>query len=160
MNDSLELLKRFEEITRARYSVGEAIQQDVLRSQVEISILDQRLTSMQQERATAAAEINRLLNRPVDAPLSAPVELTSTSLVMPPETAQAEYLIQAPQIRSGEAMVERERKGLDLAKKQYRPDFMTSVEYANNPELSGHVGNRVRLAYPDLLQKQTSFRSS
>ena len=133
LNDSLGLLKHFEEIAQARYSVGEAIQQDVLRSQVEISILDQRITTMQQEKATAAAEINRLLNRPVDAPLPDPVEITATSFVAPFETVQAEFVAKAPQIRSGEAMVEREQKGLDLAKKQYRPDFMTSVEYANSP---------------------------
>lgn len=46
LNDSLKLLKHFEEIARARYGVGEGIQQDVLRSQLEISIMDQRITSM------------------------------------------------------------------------------------------------------------------
>ena len=133
LNDSLGLLKNFEEIARARYSVGEAIQQDVLRAQVEISILEQRTTSMQQEKATAAAEINRLLNRPVDAPLPDPDEVAPTEIVVPVETLQADLAAAAPQIRSGQAMVEREQRGLDLAKKQYRPDFMTSVEYANSP---------------------------
>jgi cobalt-zinc-cadmium efflux system outer membrane protein len=133
LNDSLGLLKNFEEIARARYSVGDAIQQDVLRAQVEISIQEQRITSMQQEKATAAAEINRLLNRPIDAPLPDPAELTPTKIVEPMETLQADLASAAPQIRSGQAMVEREQKGLDLAKKQYRPDFMTSVEYANSP---------------------------
>ena len=133
LNESLDLLKRFEEIARSRYSVGEGIQQDVLRSQVEISILQQRLTSMEQERATAAAEINQLINRSVDAPLPAPVELTPTNYVKPLETLQAELAAQAPQIRSGEAMVAKEQKGLELAKKQYRPDFMSTVEYAGIP---------------------------
>ncbi len=131
--DSLELLKHFEEISRARYSVGEGIQQDVLRAQVEISILEQRITSMRQEKATAAAEINRLLNRPVDGPLPNPAEVTPTASVSAIETLQAELAALAPQIRSGEAMVAREQRGLDLAKKQYRPDFMTSVEYGNSP---------------------------
>src|SRR3990172_3529593 len=62
LRESLDLLKRFEQIAESRYSVGEAIQQDVLRAQVEISILSQRITSLEQERASSAAEINRLLN--------------------------------------------------------------------------------------------------
>ncbi|MCI0412729.1 TolC family protein [bacterium] len=133
LNDSLKLLKHFEEIARARYGVGEGIQQDVLRSQLEISIMDQRITSMQQERATAAAEINRLLNRPVDSPLPNPAEVTQTKFVLPAETLESEFITDAPQIRSGEAMVSREQKNLELAKKQFRPDFMTSVEYATSP---------------------------
>ena len=133
LDESMDLLKRFEEIARSRYSVGEAIQQDVIRAQVEISILEQRLTSIQQEKATAATEINRLLNRRVDALLPDPKEVTATPFVVPVETVQADFLAQAPKIRSGQAMVAREQKGLELAKKQYRPDFMTSVEYANSP---------------------------
>ncbi|MCI0606500.1 TolC family protein [bacterium] len=133
LNDSLKLLKHFEEIARARYGVGEGIQQDVLRSQLEISIMDQRITSMQQERATAAAEINRLINRPVDSPLPNPAEVTQTKFVLPAETLESEFITDAPQIRSGEAMVSREQKNLELAKKQFRPDFMTSVEYATSP---------------------------
>ncbi len=146
LNESLGLLKTFEEIARARYSVGDGIQQDVLRAQVEISIQEQRITSMQQEKATAAAEINRLLNRPVDVPLPDPVEVTPTKLVVPAEILQADLAAVSPQIRSGQAMVEREQKGLDLARKQYRPDFMTSVEYANSPN------------FPDMWELQFGLR--
>jgi outer membrane protein TolC len=133
LRESLGLLKHFEEIARARYEVGDAIQQDVLRAQVEISILEQRITSMEQERASAAAEINRLLNRQVDAPLPKPAEVSRTDSLEPLEKLQLDYAAAAPQIRSGNAMVEREQRGLDLAKKQVRPDFMSSVEYANSP---------------------------
>jgi outer membrane protein, heavy metal efflux system len=133
LNDSLKLLKHFEEIARARYGVGEGIQQDVLRSQLEISIMEQRITSMQQERATAVAEINRLLNRHIDSPLPNPAEVTQTKFVLPLETLELEFITKAPQIRSGEAMVAREQRNMELAKKQFRPDFMTSVEYANSP---------------------------
>jgi outer membrane protein TolC len=133
LTDSLNLLRRFEEIANSRYSVGAAIQQDVLRSQVEISILNQRITSKEQERATAVAEINRLINRSMDAPLPPPAEITKTSFVKPLESVQAEFAALSPQIRSSEAMVAKEEKGVALSKKQYRPDFVTSVEYDNSP---------------------------
>lgn len=133
LKEGLGLLKHFEEIARARYEVGDAIQQDVLRAQVEISILEQRITSMEQERASAAAEINRLLNRRVDASLPKPAEVSQTDSLEPLEKLQSDYAGAAPQIRSENAMVDRELRGLDLAKKQTRPDFMSSVEYANSP---------------------------
>ncbi len=88
---------------------------------------------MQQERATATAEINRLLSRPVDSPLPAPDQVTKTQFGFPVEAFEAEILSFAPQLRSAEIMLTREQRNLELAKKQFRPDFMTSVEYANSP---------------------------
>ena len=85
-------------------------------SQVEISVLEQRITSMQQARATAAAEINRLLNRPVEGPLPNPAEVTPTAFVAPIETLQADLAATAPQIRSGEAMVAREQRKVEEIK--------------------------------------------
>jgi cobalt-zinc-cadmium efflux system outer membrane protein len=146
LGDSLGLLKHFEEIARARYSVGESIQQDVLRAQVELSILEQRITSLEQERATAIAAINRLLNRNVAAELPRPADVTLTSLVAPFDALMTQYALDAPEVRSAEAMVQRERQALDLAKKQYRPDFMTSAEYANSPD------------FPDMWEIQFGLR--
>jgi cobalt-zinc-cadmium efflux system outer membrane protein len=145
LNDSLGLLRRFEEIANARYGVGQAIQQDVLRSQVEISILNQRITSLQQERATSAAEINRLLNRSIDAPLPAPAGIETTH-IKKSAAIEAEFIARAPQIRSSVAMVSRQQKAFDLAKKQYRPDFMTSIEYSNSPN------------FPDMWEIQLGLR--
>ncbi len=133
LNDSRDLLKRFESIAEARYSVGSAIQQDVLRSQVEISIVDQRLTRMQQEKASAVARINQLLNRPIDSTLPDPADAQPSQLGLSLENLQSEYLAKAPQIESARAMLDREKLSLELAKKQYRPDFMSSVEYSNSP---------------------------
>ena len=155
--DSMDLLKRFEEIARARYSVGEGIQQDVLRSQVEISIQEQRITSMKRERDSAAAEINQLLNRPVDAPLPDPAEITQTDFVVPVETLRTLATAQASQILSGQAMVEREERGLALAKKQYRPDFMTSVEYSNAPNFPDMWEIKLGLRIPIFYKRKQSY---
>ena len=170
LNSSLELLRRFEEIARSRYSVGEGIQQDVLRAQVEISILQQRITSIEREKATAAAQINRLLNRSIDASLPDPAEITASNC-----SVNSIDALQSPRSHSSQAMVLREQFGLDLAKKQYRPDFVGSVEYANSPNFPDmwefHIGlripvfykskqqNGVREASENLRRAQNEFRS-
>jgi len=48
-----DLLTKLSQIAEARYRVGKGIQQDVLRSQVEISLLLQRITVLQQQRDTS-----------------------------------------------------------------------------------------------------------
>jgi len=47
-----DLLEKFASIAEARYRVGKAIQQDVIRSQVELSVLQQKLTMLEQQRDT------------------------------------------------------------------------------------------------------------
>ena len=55
-----DLLTKLSQIAEARYRVGKGVQQDVLRSQVEISLLLQRLTVLQQQRTTSQARLNTL----------------------------------------------------------------------------------------------------
>ena len=75
-----ELLETFEKTAQARYEVGEGIQQDVLKAQVEISRLMERLTIKEQEREETTARINRLINRPPSSPLPAPSGLEKSML--------------------------------------------------------------------------------
>jgi cobalt-zinc-cadmium efflux system outer membrane protein len=55
-----ELLTKLSRIAEVRYRVGKGIQPDVLRSQVEISLMLQKLTTLKQMRATAQARLNTL----------------------------------------------------------------------------------------------------
>jgi cobalt-zinc-cadmium efflux system outer membrane protein len=73
------LLQDFEQTANARYSVGQAAQQDVLRAQTEISRLLARLATLEQRRQSLHADINRLLNRLPNDPLSAPEDKSSGS---------------------------------------------------------------------------------
>src|ERR1700736_6116222 len=59
-----DLLTRFEEIARNRYTVGKALQQDVLKAQLEVSTLEQQLAMLDEKRQRAEAEIASLLAVP------------------------------------------------------------------------------------------------
>src|SRR5207248_10164695 len=59
-----DLLGRFEEIARNRYSVGKGLQQDVLKAQLEVSTLEQQLAMLDEKRQRAEAEIASLLAVP------------------------------------------------------------------------------------------------
>src|SRR5206468_6281513 len=64
-----DLLTKLSQIAEARYRVGKGMQADVLRSQVEISMLLQKLTTLEQQRATAQARLNTFLARDPEAQL-------------------------------------------------------------------------------------------
>src|SRR6266849_4283263 len=59
-----DLLSRFEEIARNRYTVGKGLQQDVLKAQLEVSTLEQQLAMLDEKRLRAEAEIASLLASP------------------------------------------------------------------------------------------------
>src|SRR5260221_4453486 len=60
-----DLLSRFEEIARNRYTVGKGLQQDVLKAQLEVSTLQQQVEMLAEKRQRAEAEIATLLAVPV-----------------------------------------------------------------------------------------------
>ena len=69
------LMADLEQIARARYGSGLAPQQDVIKSQTELTSLRTDLVMLASERRQAAARLNGVMARPADAPLAEPREL-------------------------------------------------------------------------------------
>lgn len=132
-----DLLDRFARTAEARYSVGQATQADVLRAQTEITILLERLASLEQQRTSLRATINSLLNRPRDAALGSPVVPPRRPLPATFEQIVDTALRMSPDLRAAERAVDRDVSNLDLAHKQYYPDFTLGTGYANRGGLDG-----------------------
>src|SRR6266550_3921267 len=99
-----DLLSRFEEIARNRYSVGKGLQPDVLKAQFEVSSLEQQLAMLDEKRQRAEAEIASLLALP-NVALSAPGEIRASSFSMSLDDllkASAE----SPRVRAEQKMVD------------------------------------------------------
>src|SRR5438093_333233 len=97
-----DLLSRFEEIARNRYTVGKGLQQDVLKAQLEVSSLEQQLTMLNEKRQRAEAEIASLLAIPAVV-MRAPGEIQASSFSM-----SLDELLQAtadsPRVRAEQKM--------------------------------------------------------
>lgn len=119
-------LEQFRGIAEARFSVGRASQQDVLRAQLELSILLARLESLDRDRTILRADINRLLYRPPDTPV--PV---SDLVVQPPadpvEALRGQAEERFPALKRDEQQINRGQQALALARKEQLPDFGVSV---------------------------------
>jgi outer membrane protein TolC len=133
-------LVQLAEISEARYRVGKAMQQDVLRARLEISMLLQRTAALQQQRLTSAARLNTLMGRPAGTTLPAAAALPSPTVLPAIETlssiAEANDLMLAREVRMGE----RESAALALSRKSGVPDLSVGYMYEQRtglPDMNG-----------------------
>ncbi|MBU0622359.1 MAG: TolC family protein [Gammaproteobacteria bacterium] len=126
---TLTLLDDLEQIAQTRYANGLGQQQDVIRVQVEKTMLKSELIALQNESHHTHARLNALLSRPVNAALAEPAQQRA----MPPpakldEAAlQQRLLTQNPQLRIAEAGIQSSAKSRDLAHANRYPGVTLGV---------------------------------
>ena len=130
-----DLLERLEKIAEAQYRVGKGIQQDVLRAQVEITAVAQRLEVLRQQEKTAEVRINTLLFRDPEKPLAVTAEFKKAAFPYTIDELYEAALKNGPELNREEQMISRNQYALRLANKEYYPDF--SVGFAWQQRTSG-----------------------
>ncbi len=124
---NLKILDQFEKTAEARYKVGKGIQQDIFRAQVALSREIERLTTLEQEKESLHADINRILNRPPAAPLGTPEDLQLTPLSYTLGQLNEHAKKNSPVIKAQIKGIERGESEVDLARREYYPDFFVGV---------------------------------
>ena len=152
------LLMQFEKTAKARYSVGQAAQQDVFRAQVEISRVLDRLAVLDQQKESLHAAINRLVNRPPSGPLGTPEEIHTTILTIPLQELSQRADDFSPALLATAKSIDRSERSVSLAKRQYYPDFDVTALGLRNDRTNDNgyqvmVGIKIPLFY-DTKQKQ------
>jgi outer membrane protein, heavy metal efflux system len=143
-----ELLEKLSQISESRYRVGKGIQQDILRSQVEVSLLMQRLTVLEQQRKTAQARLNAFLARDADAalPPAAKLQQAALSLSLPELYRLARE--NDTGLQREKQMVQRNQLAINLAQKDYYPDLSVGYMYQQRPDLPDMHGLTFTLNVP------------
>lgn len=135
-----ELLEKLSKIAEARYRVGKAMQADVLRSQVEISLLIEKLTVLEQQRATAQARLNVFMVRAPESPLPPAAEVEPATIRYSLDELYALATNNDTAVLRNRTMVERGQLGVALAKREYRPDIGVSYMFQQRsalPDMNG-----------------------
>jgi outer membrane protein, heavy metal efflux system len=130
-----DLLQKLSSISEARYKVGKGMQQDVLRSQVEITMLLQKITVLEQQRATAQARLNTFMARDPGAPLPPAASVEPAALN---EKLDSLYTLAGKNdtsLQREQQMVEKSQLTTQLAHKDYLPDFGVAYMYQQRPML-------------------------
>jgi outer membrane protein TolC len=122
-----ELTDKFVKIAETKYEVGMGIQQDVLKAQVELSKFIEQLEILDARKGVAEARIRSILNRPPDSHLGDPEVLEASPFTLDTEKLYNLAEENAPLLQMKGKLVEREEQALNLAKKEYYPDFALDV---------------------------------
>ena len=129
------LLRQFVKIAQTKYEVGEGLQQDVLLAQLELSKLLDNELKLAGARRNAASRLNALLDKPANIIVTLP-EMTDNQL---PTLLSESILYQlAEQYRallaSHHQSINAAQSRLDLAKKDFYPDFKLGAFYGGRDD--------------------------
>lgn len=128
LKKSDQLLNQVQEAAEAQYRVGQGNQQDVLKAQLQHTKILQEVAHHHQEEGLLEAQLKQLLGRPQESP-----DIVSETLTLRVLPFTAMELLQRareqnPDVRSREASIRQQETQVELAHKNFRPDF--NVQYA------------------------------
>ena len=147
-HEQVELLRQFVEIATAKFRAGKGSQADVLKAQVELSLLQQQLPVLEQRRKTAAAMLNTLLDRDTSSPLGIAQEPAQLSIEKPLDDLHSLALNDRPELKAAELDVQRSEQSRALAQRQYYPDFNVAVQRFQNFQANDGFGAYVAMSIP------------
>jgi cobalt-zinc-cadmium efflux system outer membrane protein len=142
------LLRQFLQVSTTMYAVGGAVQQDVLRAQVEVARMSEEITRMEQERVAMAARLNALLGREATVPVPA-LQLPEPVEELPPaDSLIAQALSRRPALRAGAERVAAAEATLAGARRELYPDLQVGVAYQSRPAYDNMVSLMVGISLP------------
>ena len=129
------------QVTETRYKVGQGMQADVLQSQVELGNYLDRLFQYKQKQESLQSDLNALRSQPPQTPIARPQPLRPRPCALKLEDllSRAEA---RPQLQALKALVAKQEKAVDLAKKEYFPDATVSLGYAFRETLGPPVNTK------------------
>lgn len=114
------------QVTRSMYSVGRRTQQDLLRAELELSRIDERLIEIERQRAVARAELSNWIGdnafRPVHASLPAWNSLPTLEQL-------AVELSKHPAVRAADARIDAREAQVDVADSRFKPGWAVDLGY-------------------------------
>lgn len=136
LEQNKEIMKNFQRIAETRYATGQGIQQDVLRAQLEVSMLLEKIALQEQKKEAQAAMINSLLGRDPRLPLGRPGDVFPISLDKTLDDLTAMALARSPALMAKQRMVEQGEYELLSSKKEFLPDMVVSAGWFNRGDFT------------------------
>ena len=125
------LLQQIEQQASDHYSTGQGNQRDVLKAQLEQTKILHEISMHHQLVGEDQALLKRILRRPQDSADIIPEVLSATFLRYTASELLDKVREQNPNVHEDAAMVQRNQIAVELAQKDFRPDFEVSYMYEN-----------------------------
>ncbi|MEX2481969.1 MAG: TolC family protein [Gammaproteobacteria bacterium] len=137
-----DLLRQFVTVATTKYETGAGLQQDVLLAQLELSRLLEQEIRLVAMRQTQAIHLNILMDRLPEAPVRLPETVSKAMGDLPPPGVLYEIAVEKrPLLATMQSRIEAARSRLELAEREFYPDFGVAVTYGeragDNPPFMG-----------------------
>ncbi len=126
------LLNQLIEVARTKYETGKGLQQDVLLAQLELSKLIDQKIELEAIRQQQSIQLNILMDLSPEHPISITRE---RGRMLPDVLAEAQLYqvaeVARPLLRQMQTKIAAAQSRLDLAKRDYYPDFQVGLAYGD-----------------------------
>jgi len=143
-----ELLEIILRTSEARYAVGRAAQQDVLKAQTQLAVFETQRERYRLDRTSRQIEINALLDRPQDTPVAVTEDTGAGELPFTLDELLGRARRLAPELERDRTLIERSELAASLARKDVYPDYTVSGGYFNQGGMAPMWELRVDFSLP------------
>ena len=140
--ENMDLLTYLEQVARTRYKAGAASYSDVIKAQVELGKLDDRLRTLEDLEEPIVAKLNAALNRPIQAPLPRPKNIPEEQIDATDEELIAWLKRANPELKALAFEIEKEKDAISLAKQEFIPDISLGFEWIETGTGSSSASDR------------------
>jgi len=147
-HEQIDLLRQFVESAIAKFRTGKGSQVDVLKAQVELSMLHQQLPVLEQRHDTAQGTVNTLLNRDPRFPLGRPQEPREARFDKDLDELFQLAVNGRPELKAAALAIQRNEQSHALAQRQYYPDMNVAFQRFQNFQRDNGFGAVVAINLP------------
>ena len=130
LDETDRVFQQLIDISQTKYKVGKGTQQDVLLSQLELSKLKDEKLGLISMRHTLSARFNALLDNVPEKPVRIPAEAEFKLPALTESSLQDKVLQIRPLFSQHRKMLDAASAKVDLAKRDFYPDFTVGAGYA------------------------------
>lgn len=153
-----ELVEKALTLTETRYSVGRGTQGDIFKAQLEISRMDEMIIPMTQMIKAKESSLNLLLDYPPHLPVGIPEQIDFSTFPLSLEQLEETLIMRSPVLKEAEKNTETKEKEIEMAKKNFYPDFRVKAGWEYKGKLTDMYEFMVGMEIPIFAKRKQSLR--
>ncbi len=131
LKERRDLFVRIEDLALARYGAGKAMQQEVVMAQTEKYMLLEKEEMFKQKIRSFEAMLRSVIGRDTMKPFGRPISPAYQPFMLSVEEAIRMALNHSPEIKARNKMIDGANTKVQMAQKEYYPDFTINAGYFN-----------------------------
>ncbi|MBN1635756.1 MAG: TolC family protein [Deltaproteobacteria bacterium] len=132
--ENRELLSFIEKVVSTRYEVGSAQHAALIKSQVELARIDEKISNLEEQVMPVKANLNAILDRPPGSLMTVPESITIEEVAIDDEQLKGLCRQHNPELKALDSSMASQKTGIALAGKDFYPDVTLGFDYIYTDE--------------------------